>query len=145
MEKIGDKLTGAFDGGQGSSRRQAFKKLKKFYDKQNSVSSRFKSMIAFLERAAEEDLTKFFAESFMAAYEVFSAFFSTYENQCKSKARYDASCMKDILLVLKNIFQYLKDDYISKGWQSRSIGLWSFSFLFFTLVFCSLFFLFFRH
>ena len=63
MDKIGDKLTGAFET-PASSRRQtgASKKLKKFYDKQNSASSRFKSLMSFLEKAPDDELSKFFAE-----------------------------------------------------------------------------------
>jgi hypothetical protein len=143
MEKLGDRLTGAFAEGSPANKKQlaANKKLKKFQEKGASLSSRFKALISFLEKASEEDLRKFFNDNFYVIYGVFLDTFSSYENQCK-RGRHDASILKDLLIVLKNVLVYLSD-YVKKGWQIRSIGiLSSFFFLSFFFFFFFFFFLF---
>lgn len=127
-----DRLAGALGGGAGpagtppgdagSSKKQAaiYKKLKKFFEKGASLSSRFKSLMSFVEKASDEDLRKFFNEHFYMIYGVFLDTFSAYENQCK-RGRHDAATLKDLLVVLKNVLVYLAD-YVKKGWQIRSIG-----------------------
>lgn len=114
MDKLGDRLKGE----KGAA--YAAKKLKKFHEKGASLSSRFKALVSFLDKAPEDEIRKFFNEHFYVIYGVFLDTFSSYENQCK-RGKHDASILKDLLTVLKNVLVYLSD-YVKKGWQIRSIG-----------------------
>ena len=118
----------------------ANKKLKKFYEKGASLSSRFKSLVAYIEKATEDELAKFFEDNFHVIYGVFTDTFSSYENQCK-RGRHDAGILKDLLTVLKCVLELMKD-LLGKGWQNRSIGLFSFFFFFIFFIFYFFFFIF---
>mmetsp|Transcript_34708 Transcript_34708/g.97864 ORF Transcript_34708/g.97864 Transcript_34708/m.97864 type:complete len:1489 (+) Transcript_34708:260-4726(+) len=115
-----DRLPGFSESSGSKKQAQINKKLKKFYEKGASLSSRFKSLISYIEKAPEDDLRKFFNENFYMIYGVFLDTFSAYENQCK-RGRHDASILKDLLVVLKNVLVFLAD-YVKKGWQIRSIA-----------------------
>ena len=122
-----DHLSSALTGNKERKQAAAQKKLKKFLEK-GSLKDRFKALISYLDKATDDELKKFFNEHFYMIYGVFLDTFSAYENQCK-RGRQEASLLKDLLLVLKNVMIYLSD-YVKKGWQIRSIGMFYFSLIF---------------
>mmetsp|Transcript_23491 Transcript_23491/g.58803 ORF Transcript_23491/g.58803 Transcript_23491/m.58803 type:complete len:1527 (-) Transcript_23491:30-4610(-) len=95
-------------------------KLAKFHDKNASVKSRFRSLMAYLDKASSEDLQKFFNDHFYVIYGVFLDQFSAYESACK-RNKHDQSTVMSLLQVLHNVLKYLQE-YVRKGWQIRSIA-----------------------
>eukprot|EP01102_Stenamoeba_stenopodia_P015219 TRINITY_DN516_c0_g1_i1.p1 TRINITY_DN516_c0_g1~~TRINITY_DN516_c0_g1_i1.p1 ORF type:complete len:1485 (+),score=330.88 TRINITY_DN516_c0_g1_i1:382-4836(+) len=96
------------------------KKLNNFFDKNASLSKRFKSLISYIERASPEELNKFFNENFYMIYGVFLDTFSAVEGNCK-KGKHSQTDVTDLLIVLKNVLLYLQE-LVRKRWQIRSIA-----------------------
>lgn len=96
------------------------KKLNHFFDKNASLSKRFRSLISYIERASPEELNKFFNENFYMIYGVFLDTFSACEGNCK-KGKHSQSDIQDLLTVLRNVLLYLQE-LVRKRWQIRSIA-----------------------
>eukprot|EP01104_Vermistella_antarctica_P013529 TRINITY_DN4112_c0_g1_i3.p1 TRINITY_DN4112_c0_g1~~TRINITY_DN4112_c0_g1_i3.p1 ORF type:complete len:1259 (-),score=365.16 TRINITY_DN4112_c0_g1_i3:66-3842(-) len=96
------------------------KKLNNFFDKNASLSKRFKSMTSYVERASDEELNRFFNEHFYMIYGVFLDTFSAYESNCK-KNKHSSSEVQDLLTVLRNVLVHLAE-LVRKRWQIRSIA-----------------------
>eukprot|EP01100_Stratorugosa_tubuloviscum_P011908 TRINITY_DN542_c0_g1_i1.p1 TRINITY_DN542_c0_g1~~TRINITY_DN542_c0_g1_i1.p1 ORF type:complete len:1470 (+),score=659.45 TRINITY_DN542_c0_g1_i1:33-4442(+) len=97
------------------------KKLNNFFDKTASLSKRFKSLISYIEKASNEELSKFFNENFYMIFTVFSENFAAYENSCK-KGKHSGGEVTDLLTVLRQIMTHLTE-LIRKRWQVRPFAL----------------------